>query len=127
MPEDVLSTVGPDAQGRNHPAETLGELSAQVAGLERSLAISGFLMGYGALLPGAGFWKRSAALRWQALLLLIFTILKVFLYDISGLSQGHRVVSFLALGGLLLGVSFAYQKDWLGLKQRAPLQTGEQL
>ena len=87
------------------------------AGLERSLAISGFLMAYGALLLAAGFWWRSALVRWQALVLLILTILKVFLYDISGLSQGYRVVSFLALGALLLGVSFAYQKDWLGLKQ----------
>lgn len=95
------------------------------AGLERSLAISGFLMAYGAVLLAAGFWRRSALVRWQALMLLIFTILKVFLYDISGLSQGYRVVSFLALGALLLGVSFAYQKNWLGLKQGAPNRTGE--
>jgi len=40
----------------------------------------------------------------------------VFLYDISGLSQGYRVASFMGLGALLMGVSYAYQKDWLGLK-----------
>jgi uncharacterized membrane protein len=86
------------------------------AGLQRSLAISGFLMVYGAVLLAAGFWRRSAFVRWQALLLLVFTIAKVFLYDISGLSQGYRVASFLGLGVLLMGISFAYQKDWLGLK-----------
>jgi uncharacterized membrane protein len=87
------------------------------ANLQRSLAISGFLMAYAAALLAAGFWRRSAFVRWQGLVLLLFTIAKVFLYDISGLSQGYRVASFLALGALLMAVSFAYQKDWLGLKQ----------
>jgi uncharacterized membrane protein len=86
------------------------------ADLQRSLAISGFLMLYGAVLLAAGFWKRSAFVRWQGLVLLLFTICKVFFYDISGLSQGYRVASFLGLGVLLMGVSFAYQKDWLGLR-----------
>jgi hypothetical protein len=35
------------------------------------------------------------------------------------LSQGYRVVSLMALGALLLAVSFAYQKDWLNLKGTA--------
>ena len=86
------------------------------AQLQRSLAISGFLMLYGAVLLAAGFWKRTPFVRWQALLLLVFTIGKVFFYDISGLSQGYRVASFMALGALLMGISYAYQKDWLGLR-----------
>ncbi len=86
------------------------------ANLQRSLAISAFLMLYGAALLTAGFLKRNAFTRWQALVLLLFTILKVFLYDMSSLAQGYRVVSFLALGALLMAVSFAYQKDWLALK-----------
>jgi uncharacterized membrane protein len=85
--------------------------------LERSLAVSAFLMLYGGALLAVGFWRRSAFVRWQGLILLIFTIAKVFLWDIGGLSQGYRVASFLGLGALLMGVSFAYQKDWLGLKQ----------
>ena len=84
--------------------------------LQRSLAISGFLMLYGTVLLAAGFWKRSAFVRWQALILLVFTIGKVFFYDMSGLSQGYRVASFMALGALLMGISYAYQKDWLGLR-----------
>lgn len=87
--------------------------------LQRSLAISGFLMLYGAVLLAVGFWRRSSFVRWQALVLLVFTIGKVFFYDISGLSQGYRVASFMALGALLMGISYAYQKDWLGLRPAA--------
>jgi uncharacterized membrane protein len=70
----------------------------------------------GGLLLGVGFRRRSAWLRWQGLVLLAVTIFKVFLLDTSTLSQGYRIISFLALGALLLGVSFAYQRDWLHLR-----------
>jgi uncharacterized membrane protein len=63
-----------------------------------------------------GFWRRSAFLRWQALVLLAVSIGKVFLVDTSELSQGFRILSFLGLGALLLGVSFVYQRDWLNLR-----------
>ena len=86
------------------------------ADLQKALAISAFLMLYGAALLAVGFWKRTAFIRWQALLLLVFTIAKTFLYDMRNLSQGYRVLSFLGLGALLLAVSFAYQKDWLALR-----------
>lgn len=87
------------------------------AALQQALAISAFLMLYGAALLAVGFWKRSGFLRWQALVLLVFTIFKAFLYDMRDLSQGYRVVSFLGLGALLLAISFAYQKDWLNLRK----------
>ncbi len=93
------------------------------ANLQRSLAVSAFLMLYGAVLLALGFWRRIAFVRWQALILLTFTIAKVFLYDTSSLSQGYRVTSFLGLGVLLMAVSFAYQKDWLNLK--TPESAGE--
>ena len=86
------------------------------AALQQALAISGFLMIYGAALLAVGFWRRSGFLRWQALVLLAFTILKTFLYDMRNLSEGYRVVSLLGLGALLMAISFAYQKDWLGLR-----------
>jgi uncharacterized membrane protein len=87
------------------------------ANLQRSLAISGFLMFYGVILLAVGFARRSAFTRWQALALLLFTICKVFLYDTLGLSAGYRVASFLGLGAVLMAVSFAYQKDWLHLRE----------
>ncbi len=91
------------------------------ADLQRCLAISSFLMLYGAALLATGFWKRSAFIRWQALLLIVLTIAKVFLYDLRNLSQGYRVLSILGLGALLMAVSFAYQKDWLSLRNSQPL------
>ncbi|MBS1800951.1 MAG: DUF2339 domain-containing protein [Acidobacteria bacterium] len=84
--------------------------------LRRALAVSGFLMLYGAALLAVGFWRRSAFVRWQALALLVFSIGKTFLYDMRNLSQGYRFASFLALGALLMTISFAYQKDWLSLR-----------
>jgi len=77
---------------------------------------SAFFMTFGAALLALGFWRRSAFLRWQALILLAISIGKVFLLDISSLSEGYRILSFLGLGALLLAVSFAYQRDWLNLR-----------
>lgn len=78
---------------------------------------SAFFMAFGAVLLGLGFWRRLAFLRWQALVLLAVSIGKVFIVDVSQLSQGYRIVSFLGLGALLLAVSFVYQKDWLNLRR----------
>ncbi len=78
---------------------------------------SAWFMAFGAILLAAGFWRRSAFLRWQALLLLAVSVGKVFLVDVSELSQGYRILSFLGLGALLLGVSFVYQRDWLNLRE----------
>jgi uncharacterized membrane protein len=86
------------------------------AGLQQALAISGFLMLYGAALLAVGFRKRSSFLRWQALVLLVFTIFKTFLHDLRNLGEGYGVASVLGLGALLMAISFAYQKDWLNLR-----------
>ncbi|MGC2398395.1 MAG: DUF2339 domain-containing protein [Acidobacteriaceae bacterium] len=77
---------------------------------------SAWCMAYGAAVMTVGFLRRSAFLRWQALVVLAFSIAKVFLNGVSQQSQGYRVLSFLALGALLLAISFAYQKDWLRLR-----------
>ena len=78
---------------------------------------SAFFMLFGAVLLAVGFWRRVAFLRWQALVLLAVSIAKVFIVDVSTLSQGYRILSFLGLGALLLAVSFAYQRDWLNLRK----------
>jgi uncharacterized membrane protein len=72
-------------------------------------------MAYGAMLMVVGFWRRSAFVRWQALVLIAVTIVKVFIYDVSQLDVGYRILSFVVLGTLLLTISFAYQRDWLKL------------
>jgi uncharacterized membrane protein len=75
-------------------------------------------MAYGAMLMVVGFLRRSAFVRWQALLLIAVTIAKVFIYDVSQLDRGYRIVSFIVLGVLLLAISFVYQRDWLQLSVR---------
>ena len=87
------------------------------AGLAEAATISGWLMICAAALLAVGFWKRRAFIRWQGLVLIVFTIAKVFIYDMRNLSSVYRVLSFIGLGILLMAVSFAYQKDWLGLRE----------
>jgi uncharacterized membrane protein len=77
---------------------------------------SAFFMLFGSILLALGFSRHSAFLRWQALVLLAFSIGKVFLVDVSELSQGFRILSFLGLGALLLAVSFVYQRDLFHLR-----------
>ena len=66
------------------------------------------LVGLFALL--AGLHRDVRELRIGALTLLLVTVGKVFLYDLSTLGSVYRVLSFLALGALLLSASFAYQR-----------------
>ena len=66
-----------------------------------------------------GFFRRSAFVRWQALILIALTIGKVFVYDVSQLDRGYRIVSFIVLGILLLAISFVYQRDWLKLSGKS--------
>jgi uncharacterized membrane protein len=66
---------------------------------------------YGSALMVAGFWKRSAFLRWQAIVLLVLTAAKVFFYDIAALERGYRIAAFIVLGAILLAVSFFYQRS----------------
>jgi uncharacterized membrane protein len=91
---------------------------SQVTGrhMAERFSYSAWFLFAGAALLAAGFRRQSALLRWQGLVLLAITIFKVFLLDTSTLSQGYRIISFLALGALLLAVSFAYQRDWLHLR-----------
>ncbi len=87
----------------------------------RDFTFSAIWIAYGAALMIAGFWKRSAFIRWQALVLMAVTIVKVFLYDSRELEQVYRILSFIALGVVLMGISYAYHRDWLKL---APQKTG---
>ncbi len=87
--------------------------------IARAFAFSALWMAYGAVLMWLGFWRRSAFLRWQAMVLLIFTIGKVFTYDTWQLERGYRIISLIGLGVLLLAISFVYQRDWLRLSRHA--------
>jgi uncharacterized membrane protein len=80
-------------------------------GIIRDFAYSALWMSYGAGLVLVGFWKKSSFLRWQALILIGCTILKVLLYDTASLDRGYRILSVTALGVVLLATSFLYQRN----------------
>ena len=86
--------------------------------IARDFSFSAIWIVYGAALMIAGFWKRSAFIRWQAMVLLAVTIGKVFLYDSRELQQIYRILSFIALGVMLMAVSYAYHRDWFKLSPR---------
>ncbi len=81
----------------------------------KNLSYSVIWLAYGAGLMLFGFWKRSAFVRWQAIVLLAVTIGKVFVFDTSNLQQGYRILSFIALGVVLMGMSYIYHRGWLKL------------
>jgi uncharacterized membrane protein len=86
---------------------------AELRSLEiaRDFTYSAIWMLYASGLMLVGFWKRSAFLRWQAILLFALTAAKVFFVDISTLERGYRIAAFIVLGILLLAVSFFYQRS----------------
>jgi uncharacterized membrane protein len=92
--------------------------------IERDFTYSALWMAYGAVLMAIGFVRRSAFARWQALVLIAATTLKVFIYDVSELDRAYRIVSFIVLGALLLAISFAYQRDWLKLSTPSRIAEG---
>jgi len=56
-----------------------------------------------------GFVRRFVFIRRFGLALAIFAVIKLFLLDLSGLTQGFRILSYFALGISLIGISFVYQ------------------
>jgi hypothetical protein len=64
----------------------------------------------GLALLGCGFGMRERALRLQGLAMLLACILKLFLYDLRNLETLPRILSFIALGAIMLGVSWIYTR-----------------
>ena len=65
---------------------------------------------YSLLLIILGIWKNKKFLRIGAISLFGITLTKLFLYDMRDLSTISKTVVFLALGVLLLIISFLYNK-----------------
>lgn len=64
-----------------------------------------------------GFWKKIQLLRLAGLVLLAITLTKVFIVDMKEVQAVWRILSFIALGSLLLGVSYLYNKNSLNKSQ----------
>ena len=54
--------------------------------------------------------RKEKIIRILSLILFAITIVKLFVYDISNITEGGKIVAFILLGILLLIISFMYQK-----------------
>jgi uncharacterized membrane protein len=72
--------------------------------------LSGFWSLTGLAALTAGLLRDVRRLRFGGLALLVLALLKVFVYDLQSLDSIYRVLSFVAIGLLLLAGAFAYQR-----------------
>lgn len=75
-----------------------------------SVSLSLFWMLYAVLLLIVGFVKSFKWVRIGGIVLLLFSILKLFFVDLWSLGQLYRIIASISLGLVLLVISFAYQK-----------------
>ena len=80
------------------------ELSFEKAGLTVVWGVSSFIMIW------IGMKYAYKPLRVTALVLFGITLAKLFMFDISNISQGGKILAFILLGALLLIISFMYQR-----------------
>ena len=93
-----FSTGGTLALGKLIFAQTSGGAITVGWGLE------------GLALLTVGFALRERVLRLQGLAVLLICILKLFLYDLRNLETLPRILSFIVLGAIMLGVSWIYTR-----------------
>ena len=83
---------------------------ASSAELVRQMMLSATWGAYAAGLTAIGIKRRYAPVRYLALCVFGITVLKVFIVDFSQLDSVYRIVSSIALGLLLMGASYLYQR-----------------
>ncbi|MDP2885660.1 MAG: DUF2339 domain-containing protein [Ignavibacteria bacterium] len=76
----------------------------------QQLSLSGVWLLYSVAAMAVGIWRSFRIIRIVAFVLFAITILKIFIYDLSFLETTYRITSFIALGLMLLGVSYVYQR-----------------
>jgi uncharacterized membrane protein len=57
-----------------------------------------------------GIWRGAGVARLASAILVLLAVIKVFLFDLAGLTGLWRALSFITLGGVLIGIGLAYQK-----------------
>ncbi|WP_245295676.1 DUF2339 domain-containing protein [Rhizobium rhizosphaerae] len=78
-------------------------------------AYSAVWLGLGVVLLIAGARRHAVALRLASAALVLVAVLKVFLIDMSNLEGVLRALSFIGLGGVLIGIGLFYQKILSGV------------
>ena len=81
--------------------------SSHLRNLEE-LTLSGLWLLYAIALMVVGLWRRTRWMRVGSIGLFGFIVLKVFIYDLTFLAGPYRSASFVALGIILLAVSYLY-------------------
>ena len=87
------------------PVLTSGEISDA-----EQYSYSAMWLAFGVVLLAAGIWYRSLPLRVASAAVIVLTVLKVFLVDMSDLTGFYRALSFLGLGAVLMGIGWFYQR-----------------
>ncbi|HZP08589.1 DUF2339 domain-containing protein [Methyloceanibacter sp.] len=87
------------------PVLTAGEISDA-----EQYTYSAVWLGFGVALLAAGIFYRSLPLRIASAAVIVLTVLKVFLVDMSDLTGFYRALSFLGLGAVLMGIGWFYQR-----------------
>lgn len=67
-------------------------------------------LAYAGALLALGVWRAEARLRYASLAVVLVTVAKVFLSDMSALTGLYRVASFLGLGLSLVAIGYLYQR-----------------
>lgn len=83
---------------------------AEYAAAARFASVSVLWTLYSITLMIFGFVKKQAVLRRSAIILFVFTILKVFLFDMANVATPFRIVSFIVLGIVLVAASYLYYR-----------------
>ncbi|MDD5746571.1 MAG: DUF2339 domain-containing protein [Candidatus Omnitrophica bacterium] len=89
---------------------TTGHRHAPVRYYVEQFSLSALWVVYSFVLLVIGIFRKFRAMRIMALILFMLTIAKVFLFDVSSIGRGWRILSFVGLGGVLVITSFMYQK-----------------
>ncbi|WP_336799929.1 DUF2339 domain-containing protein [Kaistia sp. MMO-174] len=90
------------------------DLSRDAVGSAESYAYSAAWLALGILLLAFGLVFRQRAARLASALLIVVTVLKVFLIDMSNLEGVWRALSFMGLGAVLIGIGLVYQRLLFG-------------
>ena len=65
---------------------------------------------FGISLLAYGLWRKSVEVRIASAIFIVLSVVKVFLFDLAGLDGILRALSFIGLGGVLVGIGLVYQK-----------------
>lgn len=79
--------------------------------MQQGLTNSLYIIVYAIGLFYAGILRRLTVLRKASLIMFLFAVTKVLLWDLWELGSGYRIASFIILGLVLLGVGYWYQNN----------------